>query len=273
MTARNDAKRFDRGFHTAASYLAMGALLASLGGLSAAAQELGESPNATEALGGAPGPAQEVRPSFLCSPVNGGATPSDAGTATPSDNCATCNSYVDATTFLMPNYAGWQTAKQTDVQTAPSPGTTYTRKLLYGTNKFELIKFNDPHSSETYTWDNTYIYLTAENGINGGSQSRVYPAGSDPMFRAPRSSAWSGCRAMSAPARLRSVMSGCSTSSPPATPVRSGTTTATLAPANTIIRILTMSPYTSRSSRSTITLMGRRSAPYTRSRKMTLSII
>ncbi len=40
-----------------------------------------------------------------------------------------------------------------------------------------MIKFNDPHSVETYTWDPYWIYLTAENGINGTSQSRLYPVG------------------------------------------------------------------------------------------------
>jgi hypothetical protein len=121
-----------------------------------------------------------VNPAFLCAPVHSAVTAPDG--ITPSDSCATCNGYVDATTFLMPNYAGWQTARQTQTQTAPYPATTYTRKLLYGTNQFELIKFDDPHSSETYTWDNSYIYLTAENGINGGTQSRIYPPGNDPLY-------------------------------------------------------------------------------------------
>lgn len=102
-----------------------------------------------------------------CPEIAGGCPP-------PQGNCLT---YQDLTAYFVPTYSGWQTARLTEQGEPPSqPIVTYDRKYLYGTNKLALVKFNDPHSVETYTWDNFWIYLTAENGINGTSQSRFYPA-------------------------------------------------------------------------------------------------
>jgi hypothetical protein len=92
---------------------------------------------------------------------------------------ASCLTWVDLTTYFVPTYPGWQTAKLTETQTIPSVGTTFDRKYLYDANKLALVKFNNPHSVETYTWDTHWIYLTAENGINGSPQSRVYPVGNN----------------------------------------------------------------------------------------------
>ena len=114
----------------------------------------------------------------ICAPT-GGANGSSSGSAsTSSGGCPECVSWVDLTTYLVPTYSGWETAKQTTHQSLPCcPPDSFTRKLLYGPTQFELIKFNDPHSSETYTWDSNFIYLTAENKINGTTSSRVFPAG------------------------------------------------------------------------------------------------
>ena len=93
-----------------------------------------------------------------------------------------CYTWADLTSYFVPSYPGWQTARETWQQTLPPAQPTYFRKLLYGPSKFEMIKFNDPHSSETYAWDTGWIYITAENGINGGSDTRIYPSGYDGYF-------------------------------------------------------------------------------------------
>jgi hypothetical protein len=74
----------------------------------------------------------------------------------------------------VPNYPGWDTARLT--WQASDGSSTFYRKLSYGPSRLELIKFNDPHSSETYLVDIGAIYLTAENGINGSAQTRIYPS-------------------------------------------------------------------------------------------------
>jgi hypothetical protein len=86
-----------------------------------------------------------------------------------------CYTWVDLINYFVPNYPGWQTAKIT--WQGADGSTTFYRKLAYGPTQLELIKFNDPHSSETYNYDRDWIYITAENGINGSSDTRVYPAG------------------------------------------------------------------------------------------------
>jgi hypothetical protein len=81
----------------------------------------------------------------------------------------------DLTAYFVPNYPGWDTAKR--VWIGSDPGTTYGRWFSYGTNKYENIKFNNPHSAETYTFDGSWIYITAENNQNNSSISRVWPPG------------------------------------------------------------------------------------------------
>src|ERR1700688_2722717 len=114
----------------------------------------------------------------ICAPTGGANASSTGGEGTSSGTCPQCVTWVDLTAYLVPTYSGWETAKQTTHQSLPCcPPDSYTRKLLYGPTQFELIKFNDPYSSETYTWDSNFIYLTAENKINDMPPSRVFPAG------------------------------------------------------------------------------------------------
>lgn len=78
------------------------------------------------------------------------------------------------TAYFVPSYAGWDTAKRT--WTGSAGGTSYDRWFSYATNKYEHIKFSDPHSAETYTIGTNGIYITAENDINDTSDSRVWPS-------------------------------------------------------------------------------------------------
>lgn len=86
-----------------------------------------------------------------------------------------CYTWSDSTAYFIPNYSGWQTAK---VIFQGSDGSiNYLRKLMYGPAKLELIKFGNPHSSETYTYDSEWIYITAENMQNNSPQTRTWQPG------------------------------------------------------------------------------------------------
>ncbi len=86
-----------------------------------------------------------------------------------------CNSWKDALEYFVPNYPGWETAKI--IFSGSDGGFSYGRKHTYGTNKFELIKFGNPFSAETFTWDNQYIYITTENMQNNTPHTRVWQPG------------------------------------------------------------------------------------------------
>ena len=88
---------------------------------------------------------------------------------------AQCNSY-DLTAYFVPNYSGWDTAKRIwiDSNNITSPAS---RWYSYAPSKYAYIKFGDPHSVETYTYDSYFIYITAENYINNQPVSRVWPGG------------------------------------------------------------------------------------------------
>ncbi len=95
------------------------------------------------------------------------------GSAFPPD--PVCTRWEDATSYFIPSYPGWQTAKI--VWQGSDGSATYYRKLMYGSTQLELIKFNDPHSSETYDYDRDWIYITAENMQNNSPQTRVWKTG------------------------------------------------------------------------------------------------
>jgi hypothetical protein len=95
-----------------------------------------------------------------------------AGLAFPPD--PVCYHWEDALPYFLPNYSGWETAKLIFQGT---DGTVYLRKHMYGPNQFEMIKFGNPYSSETYTYDNDWIYITAENMQDNSPQSRVWLPG------------------------------------------------------------------------------------------------
>src|ERR1700681_1757176 len=82
-----------------------------------------------------------------------------AGLAFPPD--PVCYTWADSTAYFLPSYSGWQTAKL--IFQGSDGSVTYLRKFLYGPSQFEMIKFDNPHSSETYTYDGNWIYITAEN--------------------------------------------------------------------------------------------------------------
>jgi hypothetical protein len=86
-----------------------------------------------------------------------------------------CYHWEDSTPYFIPSYSGWQTAKL--IFQGSDGSVTYLRKLSYGANKFELIKFDNPYSSETYAYDGNWIYITAENMQNNTPETRVWQAG------------------------------------------------------------------------------------------------
>jgi len=86
-----------------------------------------------------------------------------------------CNSWVDLIDYFLPSYPGWQTAKIT--WQGSDGSSTFFYKQSYGPNRLELIKFNDPHSAETFIYDSDWIYITSENGFPDGTSARVWPAG------------------------------------------------------------------------------------------------
>lgn len=98
---------------------------------------------------------------------------STAGLAAPPP--PVCYTWANSLDYFLPNYPGWETAKHT--WTGTDNSLVYLRKHMYGTNKFELIKFSNPFSSETFTWDNSYIYITAENMQDNSPNSRAWKPG------------------------------------------------------------------------------------------------
>lgn len=82
---------------------------------------------------------------------------------------------VDLTAYFVPNYTGWQTAKRQWFNSAGS--STDDRWFSYAPNKFEHIKFSDPKSAETYTFDSSWIYITAENDQDDTTTTRVWIPG------------------------------------------------------------------------------------------------
>ena len=95
--------------------------------------------------------------------------PCDAGLC----DCYSAN-IVDLATYFVPNYPGWSTAKK--IWLSADGGTSHGRFFSYAPNKYELIKFQNNASTETYTVTSSAIYLTAENNINNSSTTRTYPA-------------------------------------------------------------------------------------------------
>lgn len=96
-----------------------------------------------------------------------------AGLAFPPD--PVCTHWEDSTPYFIPSYAGWQTAKL--VFQGSDGSVTYLRKLMYGPSKFEMIKFGNSHSSETYAYDGNWIYITAENMQDNSPQTRIWQPG------------------------------------------------------------------------------------------------
>jgi hypothetical protein len=86
-----------------------------------------------------------------------------------------CYTWADSTAYFIPSYSGWQTAKL--IFQGSDGSVTYVRKLLYGPNQFEMIKFDNPYSSETYAYDGDWIYITAENMQDNSPQTRVWQPG------------------------------------------------------------------------------------------------
>jgi hypothetical protein len=70
----------------------------------------------------------------------------------------------DLTAYFVPNYPGWDSAKR--IWIGSDPGTIYGRWYSYGPNKYANIKFSNPNSVETYTFDASWIYITSENDQN-----------------------------------------------------------------------------------------------------------
>ena len=89
---------------------------------------------------------------------------------------------VDVAPYFVPNYSGWQTAKK--IWIAAGGGSSHLRFFSYAPNKYELIKFGNNASSETYLVTDYDIYLTAENNINNTNETRTYPSGA--LYWMPR---------------------------------------------------------------------------------------
>lgn len=87
---------------------------------------------------------------------------------------AGCQS-VDLSAYFVPSYPGWQTASE--VWTGPAGPGVSDQWYSYAPNKYGHVKFDNPHSVETFTVSSTAIFLTAENGQNNTNVSRTFTPG------------------------------------------------------------------------------------------------
>jgi hypothetical protein len=93
---------------------------------------------------------------------------------------ASCQA-VDLAAYFVPSYPGWQTASE--IWTGPAGPGISDQWYSYATNKYGHIKFDNPHSVETFTVTSAGIFLTAENGQNGTNVSRTFtPGANQPGF-------------------------------------------------------------------------------------------
>jgi hypothetical protein len=79
---------------------------------------------------------------------------------------------VVLTTYFVPNYSGWQTAKR--LWTSNAGGTSERRMFSYATNKYELIKNATGTATETFRVDATWVYVTSEMGTPLGSSPKIF---------------------------------------------------------------------------------------------------